>query len=418
MITSFKKPKGSIVRWAKRPDYFIAMLFALPLSLVHKYATSSVYSTWTHSKRDMPKLPDFWVFFRDGDSILSGHYKKVYQTSLDQAGSLQVTLDRLLAEIAHFISWPVFFWLLNVFILVSLSYLARSLVPLHYSGDVSSNAPFDNNAKSLEQKRTRASIIVILVASLAGLPVLIVDWGHWWQIPVFFLWWFSIRNLNFDKPIRAGLMTAVSIGLEPWAILGVLPISFSHKGWKSRIIYLSTSMLGLLFWLPFYLTPGFAFGKKHWAVFDSSLWGAWRVVGFTWTDRLIQGALVSLLACLTGILASKVALPSVWKAWILVATLGLLRIGLDSITFTYYWQGIALFLLAGVGAVWGNNNKEKWISSLLFLLTIPFWIPWNHLTKANAWAEPATFIGALLLLAGLVFLFLWKKKNKITLQEG
>ena len=412
MITSFKQSKGSLFRWAKRPDYFLALFLAFPLSLVHKYSTSSVYSIWTHSKRDIPKLPDFWVFFRDGDSILSGHYNKVYQTSLDQAGSLQITLDRLIAELAHFISWPVFFWLLNASVLISLGYLAKSLVPLHYAKGTISEGISDAESKSLKQKKTYASISTIIIASITGLPVLILDWGHWWQIPVFFLWWFSIRNLRLNKPFRAGLLTAISIGLEPWAILGVLPISFSYKGWKTRIIYLLASMSGILFWLPFYLTPGFAFGKKHWAVFDSSLWGAWRVVGFTWTDRLIQGALVSLLACLMAILASKSALPSLWKAWILVATLGLLRIGLDSITFAYYWQGIAFFLLAGVGSIWVNQNREKWVSLLLFLLTVPFWIPWNHFIKANAWVEPATFIGALLGIAGLVFVFLWKKGQK------
>lgn len=398
--------------WAKRPDYFIALVLSLPLSLLHKYSISPVYSTWTHSKRTIPKLPDFWIFFRDGDYILSGHYNKVYQTSLDQAGSLQITLDRLIAELAHIISWPVFFWLLNLFILLALGYLARALVPLPYAPGTITEGILEEEIRSLRRKKNYASITTILLASILGLPVLVVEWGHWWQIPVFFLWWFSIRNLWVKKSIRAGILTALSIGLEPWAILGVLPISFSQKGWKQRIIYLSTSTLGLLFWLPFYLTPGFAFGKKHWAVFDSSLWGAWRVVDFTWTDRLIQGALVSLLACLTGILASKVNLPSVWKAWILVVTLGLLRVGLDSITFAYYWQGIALFLLAGVGAIWVNKNGKRLFYSLLFLMTIPFWIPWSHLIKINAYAEPATFIGALLELAGLVLIFLWHKRGK------
>lgn len=384
----------------KRLEYIVALLLAVPLSLDQKYSTSLTYSGWLNSKVSVPKLPDMWLFFKDGDLILAGHYDKVYQTSIDQVGPVQLVFDRLLIQIGNIISWPVLFWLMMAGALLAVGKFTQLLSYRMPKEEDLQDTALDIRAKKITREQW-AAVVSMSLASLLGLPVLIVSWGHWWQVPVFFLWWFAIMSLSKGRPKAAGLASAVAMGLEPWGIIGVLPIALFTKSWKMRIIYFASSSAGLLFWLPFYLTKGFSFGKKTWAVFDTSLWGAWRVVGFSWTDRMIQGAIISLLACLMGFLVANRALPLAWRAWVLVTMLGLLRLGLDSIVFSYYWQGVATFFLVGTVAAWSRKMTERWGLPILFAITTIAWVPWRWAQHWNTWTEPFTFFGALFILLTL-----------------
>lgn len=97
----------------------------------------------------------------------------------------------------------------------SLSYLIR----------VNERNPEDQNIRKVSREQWYSRLAVAL-ASILGLPVLIVSWGHWWQLLVFFSWWFAFVSMGRGQPKTAGLSLALAIGLEPWGILGVLPTFF------------------------------------------------------------------------------------------------------------------------------------------------------------------------------------------------
>lgn len=262
------------------------------------------------------------------------------------------------------------------------------------------------------KKTTLTSAIAIIISGILGLPYLIFWWGHWWQVPVILLWFLSLRQALNDKIISAGLLVAVAVLLEPWGVLAIIPIMLLvHKRIKNRIVFLIISCSGGLGWLPFSMLKGFAMGKIRWNVEKSSIWGIGNLLSAGWPVRLLQAMILTVFVAIIVKIIQKQRKENSWIALIVVLSIVLLRLGLDSISFPYYWETVA-FILIPATVLSLIEYKPFRIPLLIFtLLSIPFWIPWDK--QINNLVEPFTFISALTIVPLLILVFSRSNNKKI-----
>ena len=94
----------------------------------------------------------------------------------------------------------------------------------------------------------------------------------------------------------------------------------------------------------------------------------------------------------------------------MVLSIMLLRLGFDSISFPYYWQGIAFFMISGSIVILIENKSFRFPFLLFTVLSIPFWTSLGTLIvmggkDINTIVAPFTFIFALTLLPLILLMF-------------
>ena len=372
-------------------DLLLATLIGFILPFIGNHGWNIRGSAWIGGTRRLPQVTDLWMFYQDGDRILSGNYHKAYQSLVEQTGPLQLIADRVIVEIAHYLGWYIVMGLIMSSYLIAIAIFTRKI-----------------SSKS----KPKVSAIAVLISGTLGLPYLVFWWGHWWQIPVAIFWFISIMQVSKNRFFTAGIMIAVTILLEPWGVIAVIPILFlMHKGIKNKIIFVVASSIGIIGWMPFYLTKSFAIGKILWSVEKSSIWGLANLISIDWFVRLIQGSILMILMIIVVRIVKKQGYSIQWIASIIILSLFSLRVGLDSISFPYYWQVMA-FIMISATSVAILEKKQFRISLLLFtVFNIPFWVPWFK--QVNNKVEPLAFLFALTLVPLLILTFSRSNNQKV-----
>lgn len=322
-------------------------------------------------------VPDVGKFAREGDALLSGAFHEAYHTSGNAAGPLQCVLDRMLAGIAQVSGWGFVSWAM-MFALLCL--IAAGAGALGRQG----RRPWWGQAGA------------VFLAALSGLPVLAWNWGHWWQIPVAFAWWWAARQASDGRWVSSGILLAGTMALEPWGVLGVIPVLMLSSNIRCAVKSAATSMLGVLAWLPAVVVAGpSGLAGISWAVLPSSVWSQLGITQVSTGHRIVQVmVIVGVAAIFTGLVRRR-QIPTVWAGWFVVLATLLLRLATDNIVIVYYWQTVAaalacslVLLLPGAPVVRGARP----LLAAMACLSVPFWIPW--LPGITIALDPFTFLAA------------------------
>ena len=358
----------SFLSTSRRLDHLAVWVTALVTSVVAELfhpSTGSFISKYV-SYFDGKPIPfpgnvgDAHIFVKGGDAILSGNYQQAYAFRDNIAGPLQMILDRVLVSVGNFIGFPVFAALL----MAALTGALGSMV-LWLSHERTSKTLF-------------AALALPFIFLFLSIPNIVYTWGHWWHVPIAILWVFAGYYAQKGKWLLPGLFLAVSISLEPWGALAVLPVMLFSLSVRKAFGVAMISSVGVLSWLPFVLAPGgFTMGGYVWqGTRLNSLWGALGYHDFPWSLRFIQAALTVGITCFSLLLAKKINLNPKWASWFVMSSLLLLRVAFDVKALQYYWSAAAALLVLGL--VLAAVEWDRLAFLLLLVATLLGTVPWQQ----------------------------------------
>lgn len=326
-----------------------------------------------------------WHLFGDGggfaaagERLLAGDLAGVYADAWNQAGPVQVLLAALAVRVSSVLGSPALVhFAVAAMMLAGVGWVAGRLV--------------DAVEPALELMRGWwwAAPVAVLLAAYLGVVDSLYAIGHWWQ-PVVAVGWIAACWVAGRGTVRAALGAGLLVGattlVEPWGVLGFLPVLLlAAGGWRSRAAAVGAGgAVAGLGWLPFVCSGRFALLDVVWHVDAHSVW-SW-VVGvdavFTWQLRVVQ------VAVMTGLVLAvwwccRRWVPAVVLGWLLPVLVLLTRVALDPLMLAYYPAAGNLLLVAAVPALLLAARAPVIGVALAWLVTVPvlvrlygqFWLP-------------------------------------------
>ena len=349
----------------------------LPTIAVIAFSVVSIFDSVAPQRTEMgssiwPPIVDVPAFSEIGNAMLSGDLAATYATPFNQTGPLQPVLSHLLWITASSFRETLGWDLLQIAIAAGL--LGSVVLTVRIGADALGLAP---QAWVLE-------LTAVSVLAAMGAPADYFAEGHWWQIPVLWLWWIASLAIVRGRVFIPAIALAASMALEPWGVLGVVLIVFAPEFKVMIRAGIVTLLMLSAIWLPFLLMWPFAMGSYQWKVREDSLWALIGFGGseFSWLMRSLQAA---------AILASCIVVFWSWRATIResnafcsIALLSagpmivLFRVGLDLHFGGYYLVTTAVFLVPIALLTlfaWGKSAFPVAISAYLVLVATAGWQP-------------------------------------------
>jgi hypothetical protein len=281
--------------------------------------------------------PDLVAFGKFGRLLLAGHFADVYAQAWNQAGPVQLVINRLLLIGARDgLPSPLLMALVDIgLVLAGMTLCARS------------------NPDALLARREAVVGVLTLMWLAAPMP-----WnGHPAEVAIPLCWAYAIALQRRGRSLPAAAMLALAGAIAPWALLG-FPCLFAAAGLRrvcaSGALAVALSVLG---YLPFVLTGHFAMFEQTWGIADGTLIHvlAPSLHELTWWIRLLQGAVV---AAGSGLFA--------WRHRDQRVTIGtaplcatLLRVATDPLDFAYYWFPVAIATLLTLALMPGSEPRYR-----------------------------------------------------------
>jgi hypothetical protein len=263
---------------------------------------------------------DLTYFIHHGEQLLSGGWANTFADAQLQSGPLQLALFgavRNLAALAFLIQLSV-----AALLLVVLGRLALS---------------------------DRVRLAIGLLAVAAGLTHIAFVYGHPAEAIVPLLWVLAGLWAREDRVFRAGALVGLSAGLELWGVLGVVVLLLAPR---LRRAFSGACVQGVVvaaMLAPFAVGGTFRMFDHKWRVTSGTLVGLVVAPGthFGWPLRLAQAS----IAIAAGALLAFALRRSVHAVWLVPLAVVLVRLGLDPVSFGWYWLEVEALALVGAGLV-------------------------------------------------------------------
>lgn len=307
-------------------------------------------------------LGDAYLFADAGKKLFSSAWSEIYADPGIQAGPIQLALIGSLAALGE-ITGAGFKMLSSL--VIQTGYIAALLFTLRLI------------AKDQKLKESQTGELTVgLLAVLWGLSWTTFGYGHPAQGFIPILWLISAHYIQRDKPLPAGMLLGLTVGMETWGALGIPVLLFAPS--RRSSIRGAAVALGVTIALfgPFVLSGTFNMFEYEWEVQAHAPVSLVLESGspFGWFLRLVQGAVV-----LTA--GSWV----VWKGRLQAAgpilallTIVSVRLLLDPTLFDYYWLPLqTLALLGGAAAMarFQAASARLGIAAGIYILFLPPLIP-------------------------------------------
>ncbi|MFN2610809.1 MAG: glycosyltransferase 87 family protein [Actinomycetota bacterium] len=171
----------------------------------------------------------------------------------------------------------------------------------------------------------------------------------------------------------AGALIGASVALKPWGALG-FPLLLLAPNLKDVIDgALVMTVISAVAYLPFILFGDFKMFTFRWLFEPHSplryLYGS--SIGFTWQDRMIQGAIVSVV----GVIATLKARRSGIAAWAAPLAIVATKVTLDPVRWYWYWIPIQLLCLWGTTMIATRRQEIPWVLAPIAAMALVVVLP-------------------------------------------
>src|SRR6266568_2066084 len=263
---------------------------------------------------------DLVYFFHKGEQLLSGGWADTFADPQLQSGPLQLALFggvRDLGALAFLIEVGVAALLLYVLGRLGLS--------------------------------NRARLAIGLLAVAAGLTHIAFVYGHPAEAVVPLLWVLAGLWAREDRVFRAGALVGLSAGFELWGVLGVAVLLLAPRLTRALTAACIQGVVVAAMLAPFALGGTFRMFDHEWRVTSGTLVGLVVAPGthFGWPLRLAQAS----LAIAAGALLAFTLRRRVHALWLVPLAVVLVRLGLDPVSFGWYWLEVEALAIVGAGLV-------------------------------------------------------------------
>lgn len=301
--------------------------------------------------------PDVADFARAAGLLLHGQVGDVYAGAWNQAGPAQLLISWVLTLGGSSDGTPwlpvVLAW--DVAFVVGAMWLCGSPARDESGGpDASRSAP----------RRELVAGLLALLWVAASMP-----WnGHPAEVLEPVLWAYAIVCQRRGRDLAAAGLLALGIAIAPWGILAVPCLLAGAPLLRAVRTGVIAVALGVGWYLPFVLSGHFAMFEYRWGVSGASIVALLGVTDAGWWLRPVQAAVVAL--GVAGVAWLMRRSPAAVAA--APMAVGLLRVGTDPVTYTYYWYPVA-------------------VASLLLVAISPRWVMAAGLAYAALLAESANW---------------------------
>jgi hypothetical protein len=274
---------------------------------------------------------DVYLFAATGSEMLSGRWSHTFDSSIVQAGPLELALTSLARSVGG-------------------SMLGFAIVL-----DLLCAAAITAAAAWFLRGRTYALALFAAGALLLWLPGEGYR-GHPAELLIAVLWMAAAAQARRGNTVLAGSLVGVSACLELWGVLGIAVLGLSPNVRRSASGAAAALAIPALSLLPFVAAGDFHMFDYHWGTHSGLgllLIGAGKP--FTWYDRVVEGALVVGV----GVALARLTRRMIESVWIVPAAVALLRIGLDPVRNDYYWDVPLVLLLIGGAALVAERSELK-----------------------------------------------------------
>lgn len=310
-------------------------------------------------------IADWNVWVGGGQALLHGDLAGAYGNPDAQVGPVVLAADALVDQL----SGPVEarWWLLRL--AVMWAYLLFVALLCRPSG-------------ARPAQRVVAVACAGAVAAI-GYASDFYTFGRWWYLPTALLMLGGALCVHRGRFVLAGILIGATLWLEPSAALALALFALAPRWsvvWRGVGIAV---VVGIVPYLPFVPTRGFALGSGTWGVKEAS-W-AWivrlvapgTVITPTWSTRVLQAVLAGLIA-IGVIYLLRTALPMPMTAIAAAGVPGMARLVTESYWWTYHWFLPFAFLLAAfVRLAWLERREAiplgiaAWLGAIVAPLSPP-----------------------------------------------
>ena len=278
---------------------------------------------------------DFGLFGRAGDILLSTDWLDAYNSSFIQTGVISLAIHGAvgLGERIAGIDSRIWFSLVAQVGVTILLVLATRRAVTHIRGEC---PPW-------------LELCVGVVALIGQTTWTAYISGHPSDAVVAVLWILAAADAREDRPLRAGLLLALSAGFKQWGLLGAPLLLLGPRTTRS-IKGFSVQLAGTLaMYAPFFIWGEFNTFDKEWTVASLSLPRLFLPADafFPWWMRLVQGAFVIVV----GVLAARALRDRATAVWIVPAALVIARVLSEPFGNYYHWSAFDLIALVGVAGL-------------------------------------------------------------------
>jgi len=195
----------------------------------------------------------------------------------------------------------------------------------------------------------RARLAIGLVAVASGLTHIAFVYGHPAEAIVPLLWVVAGLWAREDRVFRAGALIGLSAGFELWGVLGVVVLLLAPRLTRALAGACVQSMVVAGMLAPFALAGTFRMFDHEWHVTSGTLVGLVVAPGtyFGWPLRLAQAS----LAVAAGATLAFALHRSVHAVWVVPLAVVLVRLGLDPVSFGWYWLEVEALAIVGAGLI-------------------------------------------------------------------
>jgi hypothetical protein len=276
-------------------------------------------------------LPDAYGFAHAGSLMLSGNWRSTYGSAWVQAGPLELGLTALA------------------------SMAGGGQRGFAIILDLASMAAITAVAVTLLRRKPAALALFAVGAFLVRLPRAGYE-GHPAELIIAALWLLAARSARRGQTTRAGALIGLSGCFELFGLLGVTVLALTPRLRRSVPGFALAGGLPIASFLPFVAAGHFEMFEFHW----DAMSGIPRLMlgyehDYTWPMRLGEGAIV----VLAGVLCARFARRLPESVWIVPATTLLVRIAMDPISPSYYWDAPLAFVLIGGAGVAVSHRELK-----------------------------------------------------------
>ncbi len=315
---------------------------------------------------------DLRDFSELGQTLLDGRLAAVYERAWNQAGPLQLLINRLMMIGGRGgMPSPLLMAAVNVgLVLGAMSMCARL-----------------TRDRGIPLARREAVVGLFTVLWLAA-PM---PWnGHPAELAIPLCWAYAISAQKRGRWWIAAAVLAAAAAIAPWGVLG-LPCLFAaglRRVWGTGLL---AAGLSIGCYLPFVLTGHFAMFHLRWNVSEGTLihFLAPGLEELPWPIRLLQGAIIA-AGC--GLVAWRCRDERMVIA-VAPLTAALLRVATDPMEAGYYWVPVAAMTILALAAIPATEPRDRRVLAV-GLAYVAF------LAQSTRWTLPGSIvcIGLLLLL--------------------